>query len=495
MFVSTGVSAAITMATSLPNPEAGRILRNTINSCTSKTMPIGEEAKTRTNLQIALAREADASRRYTAYGIRALHEGYPEIAQLFFEAAGAETVHAYSHLETLGAIGTTIENLSRAARGETSEIERLYPRMIAEAEAENASAAATSFRLALEREKHHQQMFRDALASFQQHQAHVARDDTSSTQKTTSTNFPFDSLSSSQRSRQNFIPQTMPASQTVTSDTLVDDVRSGQRPSESLTVNVKRHGSAPTTTKVDHRAAKRGLREIEGERERIGRLASIREIVFGGQDGLISTTTLVAGLAATSSQAHVVVLAGAIAAAAGAISMGVGSYLSSRAQRQLYEAEWAAEQQEIADKPGEETAELLAALIGRGMSKRNAIEVVRRVSAHPKLMLEMLGVFELGLTSESLGSPLRDALVMGVAFVFGAMIPLAPFLLFDIRSGLVVTTLLALTALFALGAAKATFSGRSMIVSGLEVMGLGGAAGVFGYGLGYLVSALFGVQI
>jgi len=76
--------------------------------------------------QIALAAEADTNRRYTAYCIRALQEGYPEVAQSFFEAAGAETVHAYSHLVTLDAIGTTLENLRAATRRETSEIEQMY---------------------------------------------------------------------------------------------------------------------------------------------------------------------------------------------------------------------------------------------------------------------------------------------------------------------------------------------------------------------------------
>src|SRR5882672_7276241 len=98
---------------------------------------MAEESQTKINLQIALAGEADANRRYTAYGIRALQEGFPEIAQLFFEAAGAETVHAYSHLSAMNAIGSTAENLRFAAKGETDEIDRVYPHMIAEAEAED----------------------------------------------------------------------------------------------------------------------------------------------------------------------------------------------------------------------------------------------------------------------------------------------------------------------------------------------------------------------
>src|SRR5262245_14050870 len=123
-------------------------------------------SKTETNLQVALAGEADANRRYLAYGIQALQEGRPEIAQLFFEAAGAETIHALNHLRTMRAIGSTRENLEHAATGEMLEIDVVLPRMIREAEEEGRADAAASFRLALERERHHRDMFRGALKQF-----------------------------------------------------------------------------------------------------------------------------------------------------------------------------------------------------------------------------------------------------------------------------------------------------------------------------------------
>src|SRR5581483_10941220 len=275
---------------------------------------MADKTKTQTNLQIALAGEADANRRYTAYGIRALQEGHPEIAQLFFEAAGAETAHAYALLFALGAIGTTAENLRTAALGETGEIERVYPRMIAEAEAENNRQAAAIFRVALDRERHHQETFRQALALLE------------STTKETP-NSP-----SLQLSEPTVAPRATAESFSKKAPT------DAHGPASSL----------PERAKMSHATTKRGLKEIETERERISRLAGIREVVFGGQDGLISTATLVAGIAATTSQNVVVLVAGAIAAVAGALSMGVGSYLASRAQRQLYEAELASERQEIA---------------------------------------------------------------------------------------------------------------------------------------------------
>lgn len=420
---------------------------------------MAEESKTKINLQVALAGEADANRRYTAFGMRALQEGRPDIAQLFFEAASAEAVHAHSMLLALGAIGSTVENLRIAALGETGEIEKRYPRMIAEAEAEGNTQAVEAFRLALDREKYHQEVFRRALAVLE-HSGSLTQDSRS--------------FSAS--------PLVLPKLEKVVRSEPVASVQ-------------KSPAGRQPEAKADRATTKRGLKEIEGERERIAQLAGIREIVFGGQDGLISTTTLVAGIAATTTQNMVVLVAGAIATVAGALSMAVGSYLASRAQRQLYEAELADEQQEIAEKPGEEIAELLAALVGRGMDRRDAIEVVRRMAAHSELMLDLLGVFELGLISEGLGSPIRDAIVTGVAFVAGSVIPLIPFFVLRVERGLIVTMTLALLTLFALGVVKARLSGRPQLISGLEVVSLGGAAGALGYALGRVVSTFLGISI
>ena len=435
------------------------------------------ESKTRTNLQIALAGEADANRRYTAYGIRALQEGYPEIAQLFLEAAGAETVHAYSHLLALNAIGTTEENLRTAAIGETHEIDKVYPRMILEAEAEGALDAAASFRLALEREKHHQQMFRRALDSFKPR--------ASSLESPRVAALPHGAPGSTAATEKSEAPEKREALDKSGASAITDADSSSQ----------KTHLAAGAEIISDRAAATDVLSAMQNERERISKLAGIREVVFGSQDGLISTTTLVAGIAATTSARMVVVVAGAVATLAGALSMAVGSYLSSRAQRQLYESELAKERLELTEKPGEEVAELIAYFIGRGMSRRDAIEVLRRVMAHPGLMIDMLGSFELGLAPESLGSPVRDSLVMGAAFAAGSVIPILPFLLLEVHPALMLTMALALVTLFAIGALKARLSGGRLITSGMEMVLLGGAAGLLGYGLGRVVSSVFGISI
>ena len=119
--------------------------------------------KTDENLKIAFASESQTNIEYLAYAHQAMDEELMEIAQLFREAAGAETVHALSHLKAIGAIRTTKENLREAAEGEDLEILSMYPKFIEEAENEGQEEAAKSFRIAFEREKHHRAMFRQAL--------------------------------------------------------------------------------------------------------------------------------------------------------------------------------------------------------------------------------------------------------------------------------------------------------------------------------------------
>ena len=127
--------------------------------------------KTETNLQQAITGEARARLKYTAFAMQAMQEGHPEVAQLFLEAAGAETIHGISHLRVAEGITTTLAHLDEVTNGENDEIEEMYPRFIREAGVAGRADAAASFRLALEREKHHRAMFKDAFGAFKQEAA------------------------------------------------------------------------------------------------------------------------------------------------------------------------------------------------------------------------------------------------------------------------------------------------------------------------------------
>ncbi|MFI3271261.1 MAG: rubrerythrin family protein [Pseudomonadota bacterium] len=99
-------------------------------------------SKTQENLMAAFAGESQANRKYLAFAKQAEKEGLPQVAKLFRAAAEAETIHAHAHLRNAGKIGTTAENLAAAIEGETFEFTKMYPEMIADAEAEGAKVPA-----------------------------------------------------------------------------------------------------------------------------------------------------------------------------------------------------------------------------------------------------------------------------------------------------------------------------------------------------------------
>lgn len=119
--------------------------------------------KSEQHLKDAFAGESQANRKYLAFAAQADKDGHPAVARLFRAAALAETVHAHAHLRVLGGIRETAANLREAIDGETHEFEKMYPRMIADAEAEGNRAAARSFRFANEVERVHARLYRKAL--------------------------------------------------------------------------------------------------------------------------------------------------------------------------------------------------------------------------------------------------------------------------------------------------------------------------------------------
>jgi rubrerythrin len=123
--------------------------------------------RTQDNLKEAFAGESQANRRYLAYAKQAEKEGYPQIAKLFRAAAAAETVHAHAHLQAMGGVGKTKDNLQDAVSGETHEFKHMYPHMIETAKAEGEKAAERSFSYANEVEKVHAGLYQKALENME----------------------------------------------------------------------------------------------------------------------------------------------------------------------------------------------------------------------------------------------------------------------------------------------------------------------------------------
>ncbi len=122
--------------------------------------------KTLNNLLDAFAGESQANRKYIAYAKKAEAEGKTNAAKLFRAASDAEAIHAQKHLEVAGKILATSENLQDAVKGETYEFESMYPEFLKVAEEEGDKAAIKTFTFAMEAEKVHAKLYKEALENI-----------------------------------------------------------------------------------------------------------------------------------------------------------------------------------------------------------------------------------------------------------------------------------------------------------------------------------------
>lgn len=125
---------------------------------------------TEKNLKDAFAGESQANRKYLAFAKKAESEGYARISKLFNAIAEAETIHALKHLQVLGAVKSTAENVNAAIEGETYEFKEMYPQFLNEAQAEGAKTAFVSFNFANEAEKVHGALLTEAAKALESSQ-------------------------------------------------------------------------------------------------------------------------------------------------------------------------------------------------------------------------------------------------------------------------------------------------------------------------------------
>jgi predicted membrane protein (TIGR00267 family) len=237
------------------------------------------------------------------------------------------------------------------------------------------------------------------------------------------------------------------------------------------------------------------LHEVGREKARIILLERIREVVFGMQDGLISTVALVSSVAVATSQRYIVIVAGLTTALAGMISMATGSYLSSKAEKELHSAEIEKEARELEEKPEEEMAELIEIYQREGLTLEEAERLAERMAQDKQLWLKTLTEKELGLFPDMAESPTKDAITMGVSFILGAAVPIVPY--FFITSNIVIPISVGITilTLFGVGAMKSKVTRRNPLRSGLEIVLIGTFSAILGYLIGTIAPKILGVDI
>lgn len=214
----------------------------------------------------------------------------------------------------------------------------------------------------------------------------------------------------------------------------------------------------------------------------------VRELIFGLNDGVISTLAFLAGVTATLGEVRTILLGGLAAAVAGAVSMAMGAYVAAKSQRAFFDAEIAREAWEIKNMPDHERQEIREIYGRLGFTADEVEMIVRRVTSNPDLWLRFMSREELGLAEETFDPPLRSGVAAGVAFLVGSVLVLVPYLFpFSPRRAVAVAAGVAVTTLVITGAAKTWLTKEPLLRSSLELAGLGMLALVIGLLLGRLV--------
>ena len=413
----------------------------------SRTAPSDVSATDR-NLWQAIVSEAIAHLTYTAYAQRAREEGYPEVAEVFEDVAKAETLHGLSYLKVAGAVESTAANLSKVIEGETREYTRTYPRMINDAMSDDRAEAVAAFADAMEQEKEHQIAFSDALSRL-----HINIDSGAVA--------------------------------------VLDATTVSYQPVDASPIPV---GGEQPVLPLDLENYIDAALALDKEPFHVANLGRLREVVFGAQDGIISTVALTTSVAIAVGTTGTVLLAGLAAAAAGMISMAAGAYLGSRAEEDVREAAIARQVRDLEEKPAEELAELVILFQREGNTYDDAVRLANQIADNESLWLSTLLEKKLGISPDLGGNPLKDAAVMCVSFGASAIIPIIPFLFLSVGWAAIGWSVgLSLTALFGLGLVKGRLVRKSPLLQGLEILGIGAASAALGYGLGEWLPRILGL--
>lgn len=223
------------------------------------------------------------------------------------------------------------------------------------------------------------------------------------------------------------------------------------------------------------------------ERHRGDRVGWLRAAVLGANDGLISTASLIVGVAAADATRSSVLTAGIAGLTAGALSMAAGEYVSVSSQRDAEQADLARERAELESHPAEERDELMHIYMRRGLSAGLAQQVAEELSSkedeHERLAIHARD--ELGIDVNALSRPIQAALVSALSFIIGAVLPVVIMALATRSNRIVLTVACTLLGLVLLGTASAGLGGAPkgraagrVLVGGVLALGIAVGIGV-----------------
>lgn len=203
----------------------------------------------------------------------------------------------------------------------------------------------------------------------------------------------------------------------------------------------------------------------------------VRDVVIGMADGLTVPFALAAGLSGAVATTSIIVTAGFAEIVAGSIAMGLGGYLAGRSDVEHYDSEYERELYEIDHMLEHEKDEVVEILENYGLTHAESIPIVESLASRPKDFADFMMRFELGLEKPNPKRAWQSGGTIGGAYIFGGLIPLAPYILFDeIYQALFWSVIITVITLFVFGYIKGTFTGIRPLKSAIQTCLIGSAA-------------------
>lgn len=225
------------------------------------------------------------------------------------------------------------------------------------------------------------------------------------------------------------------------------------------------------------------------ETHKSGRAAWLRAAVLGSDDAIVSTSSLMIGVAASAASTQTIMIAGVAGLVAGSMSMAAGEYVSVSSQRDSEQADVEREQRELAAEPEAELRELAAIYEKRGLTRELAVEVARQLSSKDKLGAHLRD--ELGIDPSALSQPLQAAWISALSFALFAVVPILALLVSPVAVQIPAMAVASLASLATLGAIGAGLGGASQLRGAIRVT-LGGSLAM---ALTAAVGRLLGVAV
>lgn len=214
-----------------------------------------------------------------------------------------------------------------------------------------------------------------------------------------------------------------------------------------------------------------------------------RDMILGGQDGLVNVLGIILGITAAHGQQHIIIAASLAAAFAEAVSMGAVNYTSTLAQRDFYLFEENKEKKEVKDKPQEERDEIYQIFYNKGFRGKFLNAIVEKISTEKDIWIKLMMEDELNLQPVNTNDLLRSSFVVGASTVIGSLIPILSYFVFSGNLALYLSLAISSVTLFIVGAIEAKTLVGSWWKSGLQMLLIGLGAAIVGFFIGQFFHA------